>query len=157
MTKLPAALVVPVVAMMLSLGSAPHLSAQIGVGTWAKDSSGDGQMTMKVETCCGSKGRRLTYTIPRKDMAPMQITVDSPFDGSEVPVMIGGKPTGETMAITWLDNHHVAGVTKMNGKLLGTSKSTLSADGKTITVLNDFSAGGAGQQAGKSTEVWVKQ
>lgn len=147
----------PVVALILSLVGAPVLSAQIGVGTWVKDSSGSSPgMTMTVEACCGRKGRRLTYLIPMKG-TPMVLTVESPFDGSDAPLLIGGKTTGETMAITWLDDHHVTSVVKLNGKPFGTSRSTLSADGKTITVLNDFSSGAGGQQVGKSTEVWTKQ
>ncbi|HEY8257611.1 MAG TPA: hypothetical protein VIG08_08125 [Gemmatimonadales bacterium] len=158
MTNRLAKLLAVVVAFVVSLGAVPSLHGQIGVGTWVKDSTGASPgMTMKVEVCCGPKGRRLTYLIPMKDMAPMTLTVDSPFDGSEAPVLIGGKPSGETMAITWLDSHHVAGVVKMNGKPFGTSKSTLSPDGKTITVENDFSESVGSQTVGKSTEIWVKQ
>jgi hypothetical protein len=142
------------VALLVLLGGVPTLSAQIGVGTWVKDSS---TLTMKVEPCCGSNGRRLTYTIPMSNTATVLMTVDSPFDGTEVPVLIGGKPSGETMAIKWVDDHHTFTVLKMNGKPFGTSKATLSADRKTLTVENDMSASVGGQQAGKSTEVWVKQ
>jgi hypothetical protein len=145
-----------VVLFIVSLVGVPTLSAQIGVGTWARDSSGHVQMTMTVETCCGANGRRLTYHIPMKSMT-MELTVDSPFDGSEAPVMMSGKPTGETMAIKWLDDHHTFTVLKMNGKPLGTSKASLSADRKKLTVENDMSVGMPGQQAGKTTEVWVKQ
>jgi hypothetical protein len=144
------------VALVVSLTGAPALSAQIGVGTWARNSPEHVQMTMTVETCCGPKGRRLTYHIPMKNVT-MEMTVDSPFDGTEVPVLVGGKPSGETMAIKWLDDHHTFTVLKMNGKPLGTSKATLSADKKTITVENDMSVGTPGQPEGKTTEVWIKQ
>ncbi len=148
---------VSLVALVLSLGGAPTLSAQIGVGTWVKDASGPSpRMAMTVEACCGKKGRRLTYRFAMSG-TPMVLTVASPFDGSDAPVLMGGKPTGETMAITWVDDHHVVGVVKMNGKPFGSSRSTLSPDGKTITVLSDFSSSVGGQQVGESTEVWVKQ
>jgi hypothetical protein len=113
-----------------------------------------GSMTLTVEACCNG-GRRLTYHITMGN-TPTIMTLASPFDGSEVPVMVAGKPSGETMAIQRVDDHHIATVVKMNGKPFGTSKATISPDGKTITVLNDFSSGGA-QQAGKLTEIWVKQ
>jgi hypothetical protein len=146
-------LAVPVVSLALSLGGAPILAAQIGVGTWAKDS---GSITMTVETCCGPKGRRLTYRFAMGGGKTL-MTVDSPFDGSEAPVLINGKPSGETMAIKWLDDHHTFTVLKMNGKPFGTSKATLSPDRKKLTVENDVSAAAGGQQVGKSTEVWTKQ
>jgi hypothetical protein len=61
------------------------------------------------------------------------------------------------MAITRLDAHHASTIVKMNGSPFGTSRATLSADGRTLTVLNDFSASVGAQRAGKFTEVWVKQ
>ena len=114
-----------------------------------------GSMTMTVEACCNG-GRRLTYHITMGN-TPTIMTLASPFDGSEVAVMVAGKPSGETMAITRVDDHHIATVVKMNGKPFGTSKATISPDGKTITVLNDFASSGGGQQVGKFTEIWVKQ
>ena len=99
-----------------------------------------GSMTMTVEACCNG-GRRLTYHITMGD-TPTIMTLASPFDGSEVAVMVAGKPSGETMAITRVDDHHIATVVKMNGKPFGTSKATISPDGKTITVLNDFHPSG---------------
>jgi len=45
----------------------------------------------------------------------------------------------------------------MNGKEFGTSKASLSPDGKTITVENDFIASLGGNPAGKRTEVWVRK
>ena len=98
----------------------------------------------------------LTYHI-NMGGTPALMTLASPFDGSGVPVMIAGKPSGETMAIQRVDDHHIATVVKMNGKPFGTSKATISPDGKTITVLNEFSSSTGSQQVGKFTEIWVKQ
>jgi hypothetical protein len=138
------------------LGANP-LAAQIGVGTWVRKptASTPGTMTMKVEACCG-QGRRLTYQFDVGN-SQFKMVVESKFDGSEAPVMINGKPSGETMAIKRVDDRHTATILKMNGKPFGTSKATLSADGKTITVDNDVSAATGGLQVGKSTEVWVKK
>ena len=137
-------------------GPAGSLHAQIGVGTWVKKTTDSmpGSLTMTVEACCHG-GRRLTYHIVMGG-TPTIMTVESPFDGSEAAVMVAGKPSGETMAITRVDDHHIATIVNMNGKPFGTSTATISPDGKTITVLNEFSSGGA-QQAGKFTEIWVKQ
>jgi len=108
---------------------------------------------MTVELCCRT-GRRLIYRIPGIDGV---LTVESPFDGSEVPVLLGGKPSGETMAIKQTDDRHWTTILKMNGQLFGTSNGTLSADGRTITVENDFATTVGGNPAGKSTETWVKK
>jgi hypothetical protein len=84
-------------------------------------------ITMTVEMCCNG-GRRLVYYIPAVgNQPPVTMTVDSPMDGTEVPALIDGKPSGETMAIKRIDDRHVTGVVKMNGKPFGTSTSTISA------------------------------
>ncbi len=142
---------------VLALGSARPLQAQLGVGTWVRQGTATmpGSMTMTVEACCHG-GRRLTYHI---DMGGTKsvLTVESPFDGTEVPVLLNGQPSGETMAIRRVDDHHLSTTVKMNGRPFGTSKATISADGRTVTVLNEFSSSAGGNSAGKSTEVWVRQ
>jgi hypothetical protein len=144
------------IAMLGTLGSAGSLYAQIGVGTWVKkDAASMTPMTMVVEPCCNG-GRRLTYHLDINSSKTL-LTIASPFDGSEAPVLINGKPSGETMAIKRMDAHHLFTVLKMNGKLFGTSKATLSPDEKLLTVINDVSSSTGGQAVGKSTEVWVKQ
>jgi hypothetical protein len=112
-------------------------------------------MTMTVETCCNG-GRRLTYHFDI-NATVTTLTVESRFDGSEADVLIAGKPSGETMAITRVDDHHIATVVKLNGKPFGTSNATLSADGKVLTVLNEYSSSAGGQPVGKSTETWVRE
>ena len=136
----------------------PHaLRAQIGVGTWVKkvDSGETGSMTMTVEACCRG-GRKLTYHFGMNGTQSV-LTVESPFDGTEVPVLLDGKPSGETMAIKRLDDHHTTTVLKMNGQSFGISKATLSADGRMLTVVNDVSASGGFQPKGVQTEIWVKK
>lgn len=142
--------------LLWALVPASTARAQLGIGTWVKQSSpsAPGALTMTVEACCNG-GRRLIYRIAgRSDII---MTVESPFDGTEVPVLVGGKPTGETMAIKLLDDHHTSTVLKMNGKMFGTSKATLSADGKTLTVENEITSAAGGQTAGKQTEIWLRK
>jgi len=81
----------------------------------------------------------------------------SALDGTFAPLLLNGKPSGETMSIKLIDRRHATGVVKMNGKPFGTSKSTFSEDFKTMTVENDFSESMGGNQAGKSTEVWTRK
>ena len=139
------------IALLLAVSST--LEAQMVAGTWVRTptKTAPGKMTMTVEPCCGS-GYLLTYRFAVGERTTV-MTVKSPFDGSEVPVLVDGKPSGETMAIKRVDDHHSMTVVKMNGELFGTSEATLSGDGKTLTVLNDYSK----TAGGKITETWTKQ
>jgi hypothetical protein len=144
------------VALLGALGPARSLHAQVGVGTWVrKTTTSMPAMTMTVEACCHG-GRRLSYHFDINGTETI-LLIESPFDGSEAPVLINGKPSGETMAITRVDDHHLATVVKLNGKPFGTSNATLSPDGKVLTVLNEYSSSVGGNTAGKVTEIWVRQ
>jgi len=143
-------------AVLGALVPARSLHAQIGVGTWVRKATDSlSTMTMEVEACCNG-GRRLTYHIGMKGTETL-MTVASPFDGSDAEVLVAGKPSGETMAITRVDDHHVSSVEKLNGKPFATSKGTLSADGKVLTVVNEVASSAGGQAVGKSTETWVRK
>lgn len=144
------------VALLGALGSARSLHAQMGIGTWVrKATAAMPSMTMTVETCCNG-GRRLTYHVDINGTETI-LTVESRFDGSDAPVLIAGKPSGETMGIKRVDDHHMSAVVKMNGNAFGTSQATLSADGKTLTVINDYTSSAGGQPVGKYTETWVRK
>ena len=140
-----------VVVLVCAFGFPSALRAQLGIGTWVRQ--GDDlkavTMTMTVEACCHG-GRKLTYHISMKNGTNSVMTVESPFDGTEVPVLVGGKPSGETMAIKRVDAHHTLTVMTMGRQPFGTSRATISADGNTITVVNDMSVG-------KTTETWVRK
>lgn len=142
-------------AMLWALGTASPARAQIGIGIWVRMAGPalPGKMTMTVEACCNG-GRRLIYRMSGSDQT---MVVESALDGREVPVLVGGKPSSETMAIKLVDAHHISGVVKMNGKPFGTSKATISADGKTLTVENDYSSSVGGNPVGKQTETWVRK
>jgi hypothetical protein len=87
----------------------------------------------------------------------MVLTLAAVLDGSYAPLLINGKPSGETMSIKIVDKRHATGTVKLNGKPFGTSRSTFSEDFKTMTVENDFSETAGGHPAGKSTEVWIRK
>jgi len=56
------------------------------------------------------------------------------MDGTDVPTLSGGKPTGQTMSAKRGDDRHFTGVVKQNGQTSLTNKATLSADGKSLMV-----------------------
>lgn len=141
------------VALITVLAGSAH--AQMAVGTYVRQvtPSTPGVMTVTVEPCCNG-GRRLTYHFG--DMKQVMV-IESPFNGREVPVMVDGKPSGETMAIQRVDARHTSAIVKMNGKPFGVSKCTISADGRTLSVDNEYSASVGGGAAGKSKETWVRK
>jgi len=143
------------VAVFGAIGTAAVLHAQLEIGTWVRtDLPAGSKMSMTVQACCNG-GRRLIYHVEGQGQAPMEMTVDSGLDGKDVPVIVGGKPNGQTMAITRIDALHVTSVQKMNGKIMSTSRGTLSGDGKTMTVEDEI-ADSTGKPM-KFTEKWVKQ
>lgn len=158
MTRVYLRTIVCAVAILWALSSASPTHAQVGIGTWVRTAGPQtpGKITMTVEACCNG-GRRLIWRFSIPDQPVQTMLVESPFDGREVPVLLNGKPSGETMAIKIVDARHTSCVVKMNGKPFGTSKSTISADGGTLTVENDFSASVGGNPAGKHTETWVRK
>ena len=143
------------VVILWALGLKTSVYAQIEIGTWVKQTppTSPAGFTLTVEACCNG-GRRLTYRLTGGQLV---MIIDSRLDGSDAPVMIGGKPSGETMAITRVDDRHASTVVKMNGVPFGSSKSTFTADGKTMVVENTYTAALAGQTVGKQTEIWVKK
>ena len=142
-------------AFVLVLGWAGQSHAQLGVGTtWLRtDAKGKG-IILRVEACCNG-GLRFIWQIPPMAGVPAYtMTVDSPMNGTEVPTSVGGKSSGQTMAIKRMDDHHYSAIVKMNGQLFGTSNGTVSADNKTMTVESVY---GSGSQAQKTIETWVRQ
>src|SRR4029079_17820931 len=124
-------------------------AADSPIGTYLKKAeAGKPAMTMTIEQWAPGKAK-LTYHI--KD-PPIVLTIVSALDGSESPVLMNGKPSGETMAIKLVDKLHSVSVVKMDGKPFGTSKGTFAPDFSTLTVENDFNGAAAGSAAGQSTE-----
>ena len=143
---------ISVAAFLLALGWASLAHAQLGIGEWARTDSAGMGMTMTIAACCKG-GYRLTYHVPiGNGQPPMAMTVDLPVDGTEVPMVIADKPTGQTMSLKRVDDHHFTGALKQNGQPFLTNTVTLSADGKTLTV--EDTQVGSNQ---KTIETWTKK
>jgi hypothetical protein len=140
-----------VAAFLLTLGWGSPALAQPAVGEWVRTDAAGMGMTMTVAACCKG-GYRMTYNVPTgKGQPPAGLTVDLPWDGTDVPTLSAGKPTGQTMSLKRVDDHHFTGVLKQNGQPFLTNTVTISADGKSITVEDTL----GGNQ--KSIETWTKK
>jgi hypothetical protein len=83
------------VVLFLLPGFVSPIRAQMGIGTWLQQSGPNaGNITMTVEACCNG-GYRLTYRF--NGHSEMTMVVDSALDGADAPVLVAGKPSGETM------------------------------------------------------------
>ena len=118
-----------VIAIFVALTSASSLQAQFSVGTWVQ-------------------------TAP---MEGLTMTVESRFDGSDAPVLVDGKPNGETMALKRVDERRTTTVFKRSGKVFRTSTTAESAERMTLTVENEFIDPGDGRVTGKMTETYVRK
>ena len=138
-------------AFLLTLGWGSPAQAQLGVGQWVRTDAGGKGMTMTVAACCKG-GFRLTYSVPvGNGQPPLAVTVDLPMDGTEVPALSAGKPTGQTMSAKRVDDRHYTGVVKQDGQLYLTSSATLSVDGKSLIVEDTLT------NKQKIVETWVKK
>jgi hypothetical protein len=136
---------------------ASSASSQLAVGTWNK--RGDHPMMLMIIEPAGN-ATQITYKVLAPDgkaLPQAVMTLVTQLDGNEVPVLVNGKPSGETMAIRRIDERHTSTIVKMNGTPFGTSKSELSADGKTLRVENTTSGDPQGQSAGTKIEYWDRQ
>jgi hypothetical protein len=126
-------------------------------GTWVlREAQPGGQLTMKLEEV--STGWKVTYKVVGSGAAGASDTyIMTPLDGKDVPVLIDGKPSGQTMGITKIDSRHTVNVIKFKGKEIGVSKAELSTNGKVITVETDYSDSNPGAPAGKQIQYWDRR
>jgi hypothetical protein len=146
---------VAIVLCLLSYASAAWAQAPL-LGTWIKRPSSTPPMMMVIEDA--NPGFKITYRMLGSDGAPIEqnvVTVVTALDGKEQPMMMDGKPTGQTMATLRTGVYVASSIVRMEGKTLRTSTAELSPDGKTLTVDNDMSASDPGAE--KRTEIWDKK
>ena len=127
---------------VLLVGAPPAAAADSPVGTWVKKAKpGEHEHAMMLTIEAWGKGKaRLVWTFKGQGMDGVIMSVVSALDGKEAPVLLNGKDSGETMAISLVDKLHSLAVVKMKGKPFGTSKGTYSPDFNTLTVENDFTS-----------------
>ena len=121
---------------LLGLGSIIHAQG-LPVGTWVKrQPEVSTRMNMTVEAV--GTGQRITYRLvgPNGPTPDFVMTILTQLDGKDAPLVVNGKPSGETMGIRMIDGRHTTSVIKVDGKDVGTSKSEVSADGKVLKIEN---------------------
>ncbi|BFU96953.1 MAG: exported protein of unknown function [Nitrospira sp.] len=143
--------------VILCLGSPAGAEDSAWTGTWVlRENQPGGQLTLKIEET--NSGWKMTYKV----MGPgapgaSDTTIATMLDGKDVPVLIDGKPSKQTMGISKVDGRHTVNVIKFGGKDIGVSKAELSADGKLIKVETDYPESNPGAPAGKQIQFWDRK
>jgi hypothetical protein len=137
------------------LGIAAGAGADVlAAGTWIKrvDKS---PLIMSVKE--DGKVRKITYRrllLNGKEDDEMVLTVETKQEGEEAPVLLNGKPTGQTMSVRRVDDTHVVTLLKFEGREIATSTTEISADGRVLKDENETKAGVPGQEPGTQVVYW---
>lgn len=123
-------------------------------GTWVlREPPQAGRLTMTVEEV--GTGWKLTYKVVGPSAPGSTVsTVLTPLNGNDVPVLVNGKPSGQTMGIKKIDSRHTVTVLRFKGKETGISKAELSPNGKVLTVETDYATS---NPMGKEIQYWDRQ
>ena len=125
-------------------------------GTWVlREDQSQQVLTMTVEE--KASGWHLTYKLVGRNAPEAVSTFVTQLDGKQVPVMIAGKSSDQTMGVKKLDSHHTITVLKFQGQPMGLSKSELSPDGKVIKTETDYAEGSPSGMKGKQVQYWDKK
>jgi hypothetical protein len=110
------------------------------VGTWklnldkSKYDPGPAPKSLVRKVEVAGDGVKYTFEGVAADGKPLSYSFSVKFDEKDNPVM-GNAPNGaDTISATRTDAHHYTAILKKGGKEVGTSKVTVSDDGKTTTV-----------------------
>ena len=135
------------------------LSSMVGAdslwsGTWVlRELPQGGRLIMTVEEV--GTGWKLTYKVVGPDAPGSTVsTVLTSLNGKDVPVLLNGKPSGQTMGIRRIDSRHTVTVLRFRGKETGISKAELSSNGKVLKVETDYVVS---NPIGKEIQYWDRQ
>jgi len=136
------------------VGASPAAAADSPVGTWVREvGPGQPEETMTIDAW-GIGGTKIGTST--KASGPVA-TIMSNLDGADSPIVVDGKPSTASVALTLLDEQTATTVTKLNLKTIGASKWTFSPDFTTLTIEDDFAESVPGTPAGRSTEHWKRR
>jgi hypothetical protein len=149
MTRLPLAF------FLLVLAAATQ--ADMGVlalGTWVQR---NGVLVLTIEEA--GAARKLTYRTRGPDGKFMKgdLTLVTMGDGKDSPMLVDGKPTGQSLAIRKVDANHTLTVIRLNGKDCGTSRAEISADGKVMKSEDEYTNTACGMVGKKTVNLWDRK
>jgi hypothetical protein len=113
-------------------------AADTQVGTWklnpakSKYDPGPGPKSATVKVEAQGDGIKVTVDGVDAEGKSTHIEFSGKYDGKDNPIT--GSPTADTIALKRIDENTTESVTKKAGKVVGTSKSVVSKDGKTRTM-----------------------
>jgi len=141
------------VVCLLSLSSMVSADS-LWSGAWVlREPPQGGRLIMTVEEV--DTGWNLTYKVVGPDAPASTVsTVQTPLNGKEVPLLVNGKPSGQTMGIKRIDTHRTVTVLKFKGKETGVSKAEVSPDGKVLKIETDYVSS---NPIGKEIQYWDRQ
>ncbi len=128
--------------VLLSVFAASSVQAQNDalVGTWklnvekSKYEPGPTPKSLTRTVAADGDGVKYTFEGVAGDDKPISYSFSVKFDGKDNPIS-GSVPNGaDTAAIKRVDSHHYVATLKKGGKTVGTSKVSISEDGKVATV-----------------------
>jgi len=136
------------------------VAADSNVGTWklnlSKSKFDPGPApkgeTLKIEAV-GADGIKFSSDGTDADGKPTHYDFQAKYDGKDVPVK--GNPDWDAISYKRIDANTVEATTKRAGKVMGSGKVTVSADGKTRTVMQT-GTNAAGQKL-NNVRVYDKQ
>ena len=149
MTRLPHALF-----LLAIIATAQADMGLLGTGTWVQR---DGVLVLTVEPA--GADRKLTYRTrgPDGKFVKGELTHVTTGDGKDAPMLIDGKPTGQSMAIRKVGVNQTHTVLKLNGKECGISKSEVSADGKVLKSETEYTNPACGAVGKKTVTFWDRK
>ena len=129
------------IALLIVVGSAALLAQNNSlVGTWklnvakSKFDPGPGPKSLTRTVEAQGEGVKYAFEGVAADGKPLAYGFSVQFNGKDNPIS-GTMPSGaDTIAAKRSDSNHYVATLKQGGKVIGTSKVTVSADGKVTTV-----------------------
>lgn len=135
-------------------GASPAAAADSPVGTWVRQGeAGQPEETMTIDSWGVGHTKLSTSTKGASSVG----SITSNLDGADSPIVVDGKASTATVALSLLDQQQALMVTKLNLQPIGVSKWTFSPDFTKLTIEDDFTQAVPGTPAGKSTEHWTRK
>jgi hypothetical protein len=130
------------VCVMFAMASGVRAQAPKGLeGTWklnsakSKFSPGPAPKSMSVTyTPAGDNGMKIVVDVVPAEGAAQHWEMTAHYDGKENPVM--GNPDADSVSLKLINAHTGESTMKKDGKVTAVNTRTLSADGKTLTIVS---------------------